>query len=102
MKNSKSRFGYYIAVFCTLINNLLIIVVLNRQGWWSAGWSISCLNRLVGRRSDFINTLLIIVLYRHGIKFVLTKVKYVIELKDRVLASEGPLSISAVAELVST
>ena len=47
-----------------------------------------------------INTLLIIVLYRHGIKCVVTKVKYIVELKDRVLAPWGPSSISAKAELV--
>ena len=47
-----------------------------------------------------INTLLIIVLYRHGIKCAITKVKHIVELKDRVLAPWGPLSISAIAELV--
>ena len=47
-----------------------------------------------------INTLLIIVLYRHGIKCAITKVKHIVELKDRVLAPWGPSSISAVAELV--
>ena len=66
MKNSKLRFGDYITVVCTLINNLLIIV-----------------------------------LYRHGINCVITKVKYIVELKDRVLAPWGPSSISAEAELVS-
>ena len=63
-ENSESRFGNYVAIVCTLIN-----------------------------------TLLIIVLYRHGIKCVITKVKYIVELKDRVLAPWGPSSISAVAEL---
>ena len=62
LKNSKSRFGDYIAVLCILIKILLIIV--------------------------------------HGIECVITKVKYIVELKDRVLAPWGPLSISAVAELV--
>ena len=47
-----------------------------------------------------INTLLIIVLYRHGIKCAITKVKHIVELKDRVLAPWGPSSISALAELV--
>ena len=47
-----------------------------------------------------INTLYIIVLYRHGIKCVITKVEYIVELKDRVLAPWGSSSISAVAELV--
>ena len=47
-----------------------------------------------------IYTLLIIVLYRHGIKCVITKVRYIVEPKDRVLAPWGPSSISAVAELV--
>ena len=49
-----------------------------------------------------IKTILIIVLYRHrhGIKCVVTKVKYIVELKDRVLAPWGPSSISAKAELV--
>ena len=65
LKNSKSRFGDYIAVVCTLIN-----------------------------------TLLIIVLCRHGIKCVITKVKCIVELKDRVLTPWGPSSISVVAELV--
>ena len=65
LKNSKLRFGDYIAVVCTLIN-----------------------------------TLLIIVLYRHGIKCVITRVKHIVELKDRVLPPWGPSSISAVAELV--
>ena len=46
-----------------------------------------------------INTLLIIVLYWHGIKCVITKVKYIVELKDRVLAPWGPSSISSEAEL---
>ena len=41
LKNSKSRFGEYVAVFCTLINTLLIIV-LYRHGRWSV-------RRLVGR-----------------------------------------------------
>ena len=45
-------------------------------------------------------TYLIIVLYRHGIKCAITKVKHIVELKDRVLAPWGPSSISAVAELV--
>ena len=47
-----------------------------------------------------INKLFIIVLYRHGIKYAITKVKHIVELKDRVLAPWGPSSISAVAELV--
>ena len=47
-----------------------------------------------------INTLLIIVLYRHGIKCVITRVKHIVELRDRVPAPWGPSSISAVAELV--
>ena len=47
-----------------------------------------------------INTLLIIVLNRHGIKCVITRVKNIVELKDRVLAPWGPSFISAVAELV--
>ena len=63
--NSESRFGDYVAIVCTLIN-----------------------------------TLLIIVLYRHGIKCVITKVKYIVDFKDRVLVPWGPSSISAVAELV--
>ena len=33
-------------------------------------------------------------------KCVTTKVKFIVELKDRVLAPWGPSSISAVAELV--
>ena len=33
-------------------------------------------------------------------KCVITKVKHIVELKDRVLASWGPSSISAVAKLV--
>ena len=45
------------------------------------------------------NRLLFIVLYRHGIKCAITKVKHTVELKDRVLAPWGPSSISAVAEL---
>ena len=48
-----------------------------------------------------INTLLIILLYRHGIKCAITKVKYIVELKDRVLAPWGLSSIFAVAELVT-
>ena len=47
-----------------------------------------------------INILLIIVLYRHGIECAITKVKHIVELKDRVLVPWGPSSISAVAELV--
>ena len=64
-ENSESRFANYVAIVCTLIS-----------------------------------TLLIIVLYRNGIKCVITKVKYIVELKDRVLVPWGPSSISAVAELV--
>ena len=64
LRNSKSRFGDYIAVVCTLIKILLIIV--------------------------------------HGIKCVITKVKYIVELKDRVLVPWDLSSISAVAELVIT
>ena len=49
------------------------------------------------------NTFLIIVLYRHVIKCVIKrKVKYIEELKYRVLAPWGPSSISAVAELISS
>ena len=58
------RFGEYVAIVCTLII-----------------------------------TLLIILLYRHGIKCAITKVKSIVELKDRVLTPWGPSSISAVAEL---
>ena len=76
---------------------------------WSVGrsvvWSVGFQNILKNSKLRFvictlINILLIIVLYRHGNKCVITKVKYIVELKDRVLAPWGPSSISAEAELV--
>ena len=80
---------------------------------WLVGWSVSWLvcwsffkilrfGEYVAIVYTLINTLLIIVLYRHGIKCAITKVKHIVELKDRVLAPWGPSSISAVAELVIT
>ena len=57
------------------------------------GWFSNILKNSKSRFVDYINlvctvinTLLIIVLYRHGIKCVITRVKYIVELKDRVLA----------------
>ena len=77
---------------------------------WSVGQLVGLQNILRYSKSRFgdhiaivctlINTLLIKVLYRHSIKCVTTKVKYIVELKDRVLAPWVPSSISAVAELV--
>ena len=117
MKNSKSRFGDYITVVYAL-NNTFLIIVLYRHDWlvgrsvgWLVGWSVSWLvcwsffkilrfGENVAIVYTLINTLLIIVLYRHGIKCAITKVKHIVELKDRVLAPWGPSSISAVAELV--
>ena len=73
----------------------------------SVGWFSNILKNSKSRFVDYINvvctvinTLLIIVLYRHGIKCVVTRVKHIVELKDRVLVPWGPSSISAVAELV--
>ena len=43
---------------------------------------------------------MLVVLYRHGIECVITKVKCIVELKGRVLAPWGLSSISAVVELV--
>ena len=69
-------------------------------GGWSVGWFVDLLvslkNILKNAKSRFgdykalvctlINTLPIIVLYKHGIKCVITKAEYIVELKDRVLA----------------
>ena len=46
LKNSKSRFCEYVAVVCTLINTLLIIVLYRQAGGQSVGWSVGS---LVGR-----------------------------------------------------
>ena len=77
---------------------------------WLVGWLVSLQNILKNAKLRFgdyktvvctlINTLPIIVLHRHGMKCVITKVEYILELKDRVLAPWGSSSISAVAELV--
>ena len=121
LKNSKSRFGDYITVVYALNNTYLIIVLYRNDrlvgqsvGWlvgWLVGQSVSWLvcwsffkilrfGEYVAIVYTLINTLLIIVLYRHGIKCAITKVKHIVELKDRVLVPWGPSSISAVAELL--
>ena len=105
LKNSKSRFGDYITVVYALNNTFLIIVLYrhDRLVGWLVCWSFFKILRFgeyVAIVYTLNNTLLIIVLYRHGIKCAITKVKHIVELKDRVLAPWGPSSISAVAELV--
>ena len=46
------------------------------------------------RFGDYIAVVCTLVLYRHGIKGVITKIKYMVVLKDRVLALWGPSSTS--------
>ena len=69
----------------------------------SVGWSFFKILRF-GEYKAIVctlnNSLPIIVLYRHSIECAISKVKYIVELKDRVLAPWGPSSISAIAELV--
>ena len=77
--------------------------LVGRSVSWLVCWSFFKILRFgeyVAIVHTLINTLLIIVLYRHGIKCAITKVKHIVELKDRVLAPWDPSSISAVAELV--
>ena len=50
LKNSKSRFCEYVAVVCTLINTLLIIVLYRQAGGQSVGWPVGwSVGSLVGR-----------------------------------------------------
>ena len=71
-----------------------------------AGWFSNILKNSKSRFVDYItvvcndSTPLGYLGYCTGIKCVITKVKYIVELKDRVLVPWGPLSISAMAELV--
>ena len=78
--------------------------LVGRSVSWLVCWSFFKILRFgeyVAIVYTLINTLPIIVLYRHGIKCAITKVKHIVELKDRGLAPWGPSSISAVAKLVN-
>ena len=71
----------------------LVGQLVGRSVSWLFGWSFFKILRFgeyVAIVYTLINTLLIIVLYRHGIKCAITKVKHIVELKDRVLAPWGP------------
>ena len=74
--------------------------LVGRAVSWLGCWSFFKILKFgenVATVYTLINTLLIIVLYRHGIKCA---IKHIVELKDRVLAPWGLSSVSAVAELV--